>query len=120
MHNLKQITKIMSDDLLTEEEFWAALAPVVAPPAPKYRLYYNESGDPLFYSMEDLPGNYIEIDQDTWTNAGHVRVVDGQLVKIKTARVHKLVPSGTGTSCHPNDITVVVDASQTNTKWSLR
>jgi hypothetical protein len=105
---------------MTEEEFWAALAPVVAPPAPIYRLYYDDLGNPLFYSMEELPGNYIEIDFETWTNPGHVRVVDGQLVKIKTATVRKLVPGNIGTSCHPDDIAVVVDASQTNTKWSLK
>ena len=52
---------------MTEAEFWAALAPqeIVAV---TYRLYYDDLGYPLFYSMEDLPGKYIDIDQTTYTN----------------------------------------------------
>ena len=105
---------------MNDEEFWAALAPLPAPPAPSYRLYYDEQGWPLFYSMEDLPGNYIEIELETWKNPGHVRVVDGNLIKIKTAVVHKLVPGDNGTPCHPNDVAVVVAETEPNTKWSMK
>ena len=104
---------------MTEEEFWAALAPQPAPPDPFYRLYYDEQGYPLFYSMENTPGNYIEIDQETWHNPGNIQVVDGKIVKIKTAVVHKLVPNDVGYPCHPTDISIVVDESQPNIKWSL-
>ena len=104
---------------MTEKEFWAALAPPLAPPAPFYRLYYDDHGYPLFYSMEDKPGNYIEIDQATWNNPGNIRVVNGTLLKIKTAIVHKLVPGNVGYHCHPLDVSVVVDKSHPNTKWSL-
>lgn len=109
----------MSNTGMTEEEFWAALAPM-APPVPVFfRLYYDEQGYPLFYSMEDLPGNYIEIDADTWHNPGNIQVIDGKIVKIKTAVAHKLIPGSVGTACHPVDVTVVVSENEPNTKWSL-
>ena len=48
----------------TTENFWAAWVLPQEPPKPAfYRLYHNEQGYLLFYSMEDVPGNYIEIDQ---------------------------------------------------------
>ena len=105
---------------MTEEEFWVALAPLPATPDPFYRLYYDDQGWPLFYSMEDLPGNYIEIDRETWHSPGNIRIVDGKIVHIKTVIVHKLVPGECGTSCHPQDVAVVVDETETHTKWSLK
>jgi hypothetical protein len=110
----------MSDDRpMTEEEFWAALAPLPPQPESSYRLYYDDGGYPLFYSMEDCPGNYIELDLETWKAQGPVRVVDGKLVKIKTAITHKLVPGEAGTSCHPDNVAVVVSDVEPNIKWSL-
>jgi len=65
---------------MTPEEFWAALAPTTSLPVPIYRLYYDDQGLPLFYSMQEDPGNYIEIDHETYANPPtHVRVVDGKL-----------------------------------------
>ena len=106
---------------MNEQEFWAALAPLPAPPEPAYRLYYNELGCPLFYSMEDLPGNYIEIDRETYQNTPpHIRVVNGKLIILETSVVHKLKPGDSGVPCDPRDICVVVDATQPHTKWSLK
>ena len=106
---------------MNEAEFWAALAPLPPAPDPIYRLYHDDLGNPLFYSMEDLPGNYIEIDHKTYqTTPPHVRVVDGKLIILETSVVHKLKPGSTGTPCDPQDICVVVDAEQTNIKWSLK
>jgi hypothetical protein len=105
---------------MTEDEFWAAMAPRPIPPDPFFRLYYDEQGYPLFYSMEDLPGNYIEIDQAIWTNPGAVRVIDGKLTWIKKSLVHKLVPGNVGTACHPGDVAVVVDDAKSNIKWSVK
>lgn len=106
---------------LTEEELRAIWASIPEPPDPFYRLYYGEQGDPLFYSMEDHPGNYIEIDRETFVNsATNVRVVDGRLTVIKTAPVYKLRPGDVGTPCHQNDITVVVKETDPNKKWILK
>jgi len=106
---------------LTEQEFWDILASSTIPQPVFYRLYYGEQGEPLFYSSDNLPGNYIEIDQQTFANSPtNIRVVDGKLVVIKIAAVPKLVPGEIGTSCHPEDVSVVVDDSTPNTKWILK
>jgi hypothetical protein len=106
---------------MNEQEFWAALVPLPAPPDPVYRLYYDDLGCPLFYSMEELLGNYIEIDHKTYqTSPPHVRVVDGKLIILETSIVYKLKPGDSGTPCDPRDICVVVDNAQPHTKWSLK
>ena len=109
----------MSNEM-TEAEFWAALAPV-APPKVIFRLYYDADGLPLFYSMQDEPGNYIEIDQELFSNPPtYVRVVDGKLKVLNTGPVPKLVPSNAGTTCDPHDVCVVVAASKPHIKWSTK
>ena len=86
-----------------------------------YRLYYDSEGQPLFYSMEDLPGNYIEIDADTYAKSSRrVRVRDGKLVQLKNITFAKLVPGEQGVCCHSQDVCVVVDESQPHIKWSLK
>jgi hypothetical protein len=105
----------------TTENFWAAWALPVEPPGPVfYRLYHDEQGYLLFYSMEDVPGNYIEIDQATFVaRSPRVRVVNGQLLHIKTNVASKLVPSKQGQACDPRDIAVV--SANTNKKyWKLK
>ena len=102
----------------TEENFWKAWAEPIPEPAPIFfRLYYDEIGRPLSYSMEDLPGNYIDIDAETFALAPYnVRVVDGKLRYITVRTSNKLVPSPTGTQCHPQSVAVVV--KQNGTHWS--
>ena len=83
-----------------------------------FRLYYNEQGLPVTYSMEDLPGVYIEIDQATYSkNSYHVRVINGKLIHIDYINVYsKLHPGDSGTPCHPQDVAIVVD-TEPNIKW---
>ena len=83
-----------------------------------FRLYYNEQGLPVTYTMEDLPGVYIEIDQATYSkNSYHVRVINGKLIHIDYTNVYsKLHPGDSGTLCHPQDVAIVVD-TEPNIKW---
>ena len=107
----------------TTENFWLALTEPVPDSAPIFfRLYYNECGEPVSYSMEDLPGNYIEIDAETYQRSrSNVRVVDGKLVPVVYKRpVSKLKPSTTGTPCSIDNVSVVVAEDQPHIKWSLK
>lgn len=105
---------------MTEEEFWAILINQPAPGPIFYRAYYNSTGQVETYSMEDLPGNYIDVDQATYVIAPKARVINGQLHVIKPAStVTKLVPSSDGSSCDPRDVCVIANTKET-VKWSLK
>ena len=104
---------------MNEEEFWANYKPVEIKPI-LYRLYYNDQGLPLFYSQEDLPGNYIDIDHKTYINPPkHAKVVDGKLVVLNNVSVTRLRPNTYGTPCHVEDISIVVSDTEPHIKWSL-
>ena len=108
---------------MTEEEFLAIWQS--NEPAPKteleYRLYYDENGFPLFYSMEDLPGMYIQVSQETFLHGpNHIKVIDGKIVEAKIAWLKKIIPSAQGVSCHPQDVCVIVDKDQPHTNWRLK
>lgn len=113
----------MSDHENTENflKFWQSLQwPEIQPVS--YRLYHDDQGRPIIYTMEDLPGTYIEVDQPTYTHASFdVKVVDGKLVTISPSiTVKKLKPSqDQGTACDPRDVCVVVDATSQHQKWNI-
>ena len=95
---------------LTEQEFWSILAAMPEPQPIFYRLYHDDQGLPLFYSTEDLPGNYITIDQETYNRSpSDVRVVQGQMVKNSQGHTTKLVPHHHGTGCAVHDVSIVID-----------
>lgn len=102
---------------MTPEEFYGALANMPEPQPLFYRLYHDHTGMPLFYSMEDTPGTYIEIDQaDFGRSFRNLRVRDGKLVTVTVCQSEKIVPSDHGTLCHPYDVAVVVE--QNGTYWN--
>jgi hypothetical protein len=102
---------------MTPEEFFGVLEHMPMPDPVTYRLYHDDQGCPLFYSMEDLPGTYIEIDQKTFAkNSTRVRVRNGKLVEVTWKTTQKIVPSNSGTMCHEQDVAIVV--KQNGTYWS--
>lgn len=107
---------------MTPEEFWLILHSMPEPVPVFYRLYYNDDGTPICYTMEDLPGKYIDIDQPTYARSHpNVRVVDGKIIEIiPTVQIKKLKPSTSGTACDPRDICVVVSQSQPHINWSVK
>lgn len=104
---------------MTPEEFWKILHDVPEPKPVLRRLYHDEQGLPLFYSGEDLPGNYIDISAEDFARAsGRVRVVNGVLIQVDPVQVtSKLRPSTEGVACHPNDVCVIVDDDQPHVFW---
>jgi hypothetical protein len=91
-------------------------------PEPKpvfWRLYYDVNGNPIQYTMEDLPGTYIDIDPTTHAQANmNVRVHNRKLIEITWQTTKKLVPGNSGVPCHPNNVAVIVTEDQPHTKWS--
>jgi hypothetical protein len=88
-------------------------------PEPVFFRLYHQDGVPLFYSMEDLPGTYIEIDAETFARSPtHVRVRDGKMVESIWQTTARLVPSDTGTPCHPDDVCIVVVETEPHQRWS--
>jgi len=106
----------------TTENFWKAFNEwKPEPPRPVfYRLYYDDQGLPITWTMEDLPGNYIDIDLALYQEQPrHVIVRDGKLVRVDPIYfVPRLQPNEKeGTPCHPTDVAVVVSPDQPHTKW---
>ena len=104
---------------MTPEELIKLFHSVPEPPPLFYRLYHDDQGRPLFYSMEDVPGTYIEIDQATFSRSpSNVRVRDDRLVEITWATTTKLVPGNSGSPCHPDNVAIIVAEDQPHICWS--
>lgn len=104
------------------EEFWTILHAMPESDPVFWRLYHNEQGEPLIYSMENLPGTYIDVDPETFAiNDMNVRVYDGKLIKIKPKTIiKKLEPSDTGTACYPSNVAIIVDETEPHQRWKIK
>jgi hypothetical protein len=110
----------MSD--LTTQNFYTVLQEFQWPePVPvTYRLYHDDHGKPLFYSMEQLPGAYIEIDQATYMRASYQVLVKDRRLIVLTPRIQvsKLAPDNDhGVPCDRRDVCVVVSPDRPHQKW---
>ena len=106
---------------MTPEELIKMFQAIPEPPSLFFRLYYDHEGQSLFYSMEDVPGTYIEITPEEYhRNNSNVRVRDGRLVEVTWATTTKLVPGNSGSPCHPDNVAVIVSEDQPHTKWSKK
>lgn len=106
---------------MTPDEFIALFRAVPQSPPLFYRLYHDAHGRPLFYSMEDCPGTYIEIDQATFArSASNVRVRNGRLVEVTWSSTTKLTPGDSGSLCHPDNVAVIVARHKPYICWSKK
>lgn len=102
------------------EDFWNSFNwpdPVTL----SYRLYYDDSGNPIVYSTEDLDYKYIEVTPEQYAlNNYNIVIRNNQIIdKTNFIITTKLVPSTSGTPCDPTDVTVVVTNSQAK-HWILK
>ena len=97
-----------------------ALVPVLPEPRIEHRVYFDDRGALLFYSMEDLPGNYVVVDAEFFSGSPtNVCFRDGELVVITPDISAKLVPGTHGVSCDDRDISVVRDHGNC-LKWTKK
>lgn len=89
---------------------------------PSYKLYYNDQGAPIEYTIEDKPGSYIEVDAPTYMRANtRVKIINGQLVELSSLSYKKLKPSNKGTACPAEDVSIISSPGYTKqTLWSLK
>lgn len=88
----------------------------------EFRLYYDDQGKVLFYTCEQLEGNYIVIDSQTYAECRpDIRIIDGKIVKDNQgAIINKLVPSSNGISCALIDINIITDDITDTMYWDVK
>lgn len=90
----------------------------------KYRLYYNSDGTPRYYTMEDLSGDYIFVDLETFACGRYdVIVKDKKLYRLSDIESYpKFVKieykTETSIMTDSSDITLVTEnESNENNLW---
>ena len=104
---------------MTDEEYviiWEA--PVIE--KTEFRLYYDDKGQVVTYTCEQLEGNYIVIDATTFAESRpDVRVVDGRLVHSSSnVVISRLYPDKTGVLCEAEDVSIITEAAGQH--WKLK
>lgn len=85
----------------------------------EYRVYHDEQGNIICYSMEDLPGHYIIVDRLTFEQVRmDLKVRNGELIRLTKQSTWKLKPGDHNTyACHSKDVTVIVDTEYPDKKF---
>ena len=86
----------------------------------EFRLYYDTEGNPVTYASEDLPGDYLVVDQHIYAQGRYdIRIIDGEIVPLKDfVYYNKMIPSDSGTACHPNNALIIEPES--TACWSTK
>jgi len=77
----------------------------------EYRLYYDELGEPLFYTTDKQDGDYIIVSKEIYDNARYdIAIIHGEISSTrKKYATQKLIPvnSNKGTECLIDDISII-------------
>ena len=89
---------------------------------PERRLYYNPDGTVKSYTMEDLPGEYIVVeDQIFFESRYDLRVINGKIIRdidnIRSKLRPVKVATETSTRCDPDNILLVVSENHPHKLW---
>lgn len=105
------------------DSFWQAVSEFSHNPPTEieYRLYYNEHGDPLHYTCEDLPGDYVVVSAEVYAQGRYdCRIVNGQIKYPSQIKYAKLVPGTKGTACYAKDVSIVSNTETDAKHWKLK
>jgi hypothetical protein len=97
----------MSDEQLISD-FFSLITPI-KPKILEFRLYYDSTGKVISYTTEDLPGDYIVITQDQYTEARpDVLVKDKKIIYTHLIKhVFKLEKNTDGVACSKYDVSII-------------
>jgi len=86
-----------------------------------YRLYHDDQGHPLFYSMEHIPElKYVNITPEQFNQANsHVRVVNGQIKQLNFVRPKLMPHSLEGQRTHPRNVALIQPNDRPHVLWNL-
>jgi len=103
---------------LTPFEEALKLTDNVAPVELEFRLYYDtETNLPLFYSMEEQQGDYINISKEEFAECRYdIIIKDSKICKVTHLSIGKLVPTHFGYGTTKDDITIVGNEQNWNMK----
>ena len=104
------------------DSFWQAAAEFThTDTRVEYRLYYDDQGIPLYYSCDDLPGNYIVVSADVYAQGRYdCRIVNGEIKYPSVIKYAKLVPATKGTACYANDVSIISPTDTDAQYWKLK
>ena len=114
----------MSDEKTIEELIFEHLQKVLRDQQerPKkeleFRVYYDDAGNVVTYSTEDLPGKYIVITREQYNMARHdAKIKDGKLIYVHLlSSVIKIAKTENGNwRVNKNDLSVIADEDDEDT-----
>jgi hypothetical protein len=103
----------MNDGSTIDDFFSLIISPVKLDVNREFRLYYDSSGKVVTYTTEDLPGEYIVITQEQYTEARpDVLVKNKKMMYTHLQRyVFKLEKNIEGIACSKYDISIITTDS---------
>lgn len=86
----------------------------------EFRLYYDAEGNPIAYSSEDLPGNYLVVTQELYAEGRYdIKIIDGEIIPLSGFTYYnKIVPSDSGIACRA-DNALIVDP-ESDCTWGIK
>ena len=90
----------------------------------KYRLYYNDDGSPLFYSMEELEGKFIFVELPIFESSRYdIKIVDGKIRSLTdtVSKYHQVsVKTNTTVMCDRDDISILNNKNKSYKLWDYK
>ena len=104
------------------DAFWQAASEFVhSETTVEYRLYYDDQGIPLYYSCEQLPGNYLVVSAEVYAQGRYdCKIVNGTIKYPTQIKSAKLVPSTKGTACYVKDVSIISPTDTDAQYWKLK